>query len=549
MTKARTLGNLASAGALDYIGTVKSLVAGTGLTGGTITTTGTIGLANTTVTAGSYTAANITIDAQGRITSASNGASASAGDSFTLGTVYGATSNNGTYKRTMLGYSAYIPNDATASTAIGYGATVSGGALNSTAIGSQARVESNAYASVTIGTSSVANAYYTTAIGAFSTANYARSVTVGYNSQASAQRAISIGTVSRANGYASVTIGDSSTLSGAYSIGIGHQAFDQGNSSVILNASGNALYVNSTGLYIDPIAIGTSNNVLYYDTSTKQITYGSPSSGNMLLGNITDVVLTSPTTGQVLQYNGINWVNATVSTGGTEGGGGTPSAGIPTGNTATAFSVGTVIQSGGPVAIPTPTSTSNGFLIAVTAGAAWASVYSVSPGLTPVSLTSGNYSAPWVGIYKASTTVNPTVSASVDPMNDGSPVSYDAWKITDTAQTKNWYATSYASYQWQNGGQIAMTIPGYLVSSLGLSSVDSIYLKMPSFGDSNRAATLQSFQSADPDVAYYYFSDSQTLMIRIPGSYGTSGASFGNMNVAGDLGSMGIQTSALIAGQ
>jgi hypothetical protein len=54
-------------------GTVTSVTTGTGLSGGTITTTGTISLANTAVTAGSYTLASITVDAQGRITAASNG--------------------------------------------------------------------------------------------------------------------------------------------------------------------------------------------------------------------------------------------------------------------------------------------------------------------------------------------------------------------------------------------------------------------------------------------------------------------------------------------
>lgn len=119
----------------------------------------------------------------------------------------------------------------------------------------------------------------------------------GENNQSGASVAIGPNAAQSGQGQQAVAIGFAAgqNVQGAYSVAIGSFAGNsQAPNSIALNATGALLNPAATGLYIAPIRNATSSNSLFYNSTTKEITYGSASSSSNTINLASDVTGTLP---------------------------------------------------------------------------------------------------------------------------------------------------------------------------------------------------------------------------------------------------------------
>jgi hypothetical protein len=199
-----------------------------------------------------------------------------------------------------VGSGAGSDNQGTIAIAIGLNSGVTTQGALAVAIGGGAGLNTQGNSAVAIGADSGSDTQGENAIAIGSTA--------GSSTQGASAIAIGVNSAGTAQGAGAIAIGQSAGQAnqGGNSIAIGASAgeTDQPINSIIINASGATLDGTESGLYINPVRNDTGNttNVVYYNDTTKEVTYGPITTPSPAIGTMTSGANITPTT-SVVQYN------------------------------------------------------------------------------------------------------------------------------------------------------------------------------------------------------------------------------------------------------
>ena len=250
-------------------GTVTQVSTGTGLTGGPITTSGTVSLANTAVTAGTYgnatTVSQITVDAQGRITSASNVSIASGG----VGTVTQVNTGTGLTGGPVTS-TGTISLANTAVVAASYGSASQVGTFT---VDAQGRLTAAANAAINIAVANVSGAVPNTVnviagTGLSGGGNLASNVTVSL-----ANTAVTAGSYGSTTQVAAITIDAQGRITAAANVAVSGGGGGTGNvvSNVVTISVGNNIsWTNSTSVVLS--WINNSSSVVTWTNTVYSVT-------------------------------------------------------------------------------------------------------------------------------------------------------------------------------------------------------------------------------------------------------------------------------------